>query len=118
MTGMACSTVGPSSAAAATRGGWGRKASTKRNASAVLTYFLARRARASGRIITLLLEPNATGLESAPTFGIADDARGVPRGKVGLRGGRARLRFGESFSTGETGPPSGRGLPHSVLDIV
>src|SRR5215213_313171 len=118
MTGMACSTTGPSPAAAEAYGGWGRKANTKRNASAVLTDFLARRARESGRIITLLLKPNATGLESAPTFGIAGDARRVPRVKASRPGGRARLSFGESFGAGEAGPPSGRGLPHSTVRIV
>src|SRR4051812_22894332 len=83
MTGMAWLTTTPSSAAAAlaARGGCGRNASTKRNASAVLTYFLARRARVSGRIITLLLEPNVTGSERCYGIGIADDGQRVPRGQ-------------------------------------
>src|SRR3954471_10914256 len=61
MTGMA-GLWPPSSAAAALAtsdgacGGGGRKARTNRNASAMLTDFLARRARDSGRIIPFLLE--------------------------------------------------------------
>src|SRR2546423_2045360 len=73
----------PSSTAAAlaARGGCGRKARTNRKASAVLTDFLARRARDIGRIIPFLLEPNLWNSESVSAFGVADGGNSCRAGK-------------------------------------
>src|ERR1700749_4019134 len=99
MTGIDGAITGPSSVAAlarAARGGWGRKANTNRNASAVLTDLLARRARANGRIITLLLEPM---LRVRKVFQHRESTTAGFARRAGKKAGRrgAGPHFGESF---------------------
>jgi hypothetical protein len=53
----------------------------KRKASAVLTDFLARRARDIGRIIPFLLEANLRNSETVPAFGMTGDACARRAGK-------------------------------------